>query len=99
MGSINIDIAQLNLRKIWGFDGLRPKQLEALQFLNAYKRILTLLPTGGGKSLCYQLAALQLEGLSIVISPLIALIEDQVSSLKEIGIPVSAVHVFLKRGK
>lgn len=70
------------LKKYWGFDGLRPRQAEAVNHVLSGKDALVLLPTGGGKSLCYQLPAVHLPGTALVISPLISLMQDQVAQLK-----------------
>lgn len=74
------------LKDTFGFDEFRDPQLEVIENLMAGKDALVLMPTGGGKSLCYQLPALIKPGTAIVISPLIALMEDQVSSAKQLGI-------------
>ncbi|CAN5454229.1 DNA helicase RecQ [soil metagenome] len=75
------------LQKHWGYTSLRPLQTEAVAAGLAGRDSLVVLPTGGGKSLCYQLPAIVRGGLTVVISPLIALMKDQVDSLKRIGIP------------
>ena len=71
------------LKKYWGYDSFRDKQLDVINSVLESKDTLTLLPTGSGKSICYQIPCLMTEGLCIVICPLIALINDQVSDLKE----------------
>jgi ATP-dependent DNA helicase RecQ len=81
----DIDVA---LREGFGLSDFRPWQREAIEeLLEGRKRVLVIAPTGGGKSLCYQLPASILDGTTIVISPLIALMEDQVRALTERGIP------------
>jgi len=76
----------------WGFDGFRSGQDKAVTKVLEGKSTVVIMPTGGGKSLCYQLPALVLEGVTIVISPLIALMKDQVDSLERVGIPATFIN-------
>ena len=79
------------LRQVWGFDGFRPGQQEIVETVAAGRDVLAIMPTGGGKSLCYQLPALMRDGVTVVISPLIALMRDQVRSLREAGVAAGAL--------
>lgn len=80
------------LRKHFGFDTFRSGQDEIIDALIAGEDALVIMPTGGGKSLCYQLPALLTEGVAVVVSPLIALMKDQVDTLNEQGIAASLVN-------
>ena len=80
------------LKKHFGFDFFRNHQWEAIQDILAGRDSVVVLPTGGGKSLCYQIPALAKPGLAVVISPLIALMKDQVDALVDCGVPAAAVN-------
>jgi ATP-dependent DNA helicase RecQ len=80
------------LQKYWGYESFRSNQAEIIQTLCAQRDALIVMPTGGGKSLCFQVPALLHPGLTIVISPLVALMEDQVQALRSRGIAAAAVH-------
>ncbi|MEL6295495.1 MAG: DNA helicase RecQ [Pseudomonadota bacterium] len=79
------------LRDVFGFDDFRPGQQEIVEAVAAGQDVLAIMPTGGGKSLCYQLPALIREGLTLVVSPLIALMRDQVHSLRAAGVAAGAL--------
>src|SRR5699024_11640946 len=74
------------LKKYWGFDHLRPAQEIAVNHLLNDKDVITLMPTGAVKSVCFQIPALLKEGVCLVVSPLISLMQDQVESLRQKGI-------------
>lgn len=79
------------LKEFWGYDDFRGSQKTIIDTVLLGKDVLALMPTGGGKSICYQVPALSKEGLCIVVSPLVALIQDQVSQLKSRGIKAIAL--------
>ena len=90
--SPTIQAAQEALQKYWNFVDFRPKQKEVITSVLEGRNVIALLATGGGKSLCYQVPALLYEGVTIVVSPLISLMEDQVASLKKRNIKAEALH-------
>ncbi|MGR3419556.1 MAG: DNA helicase RecQ [Paracoccus sp. (in: a-proteobacteria)] len=79
------------LSEVWGFDGFRPGQQEIVETVAQGRDVLAIMPTGGGKSLCYQLPALMRDGVTVVLSPLIALMRDQVRALREAGVEAGAL--------
>jgi len=76
----------LILKKYWGYDSFRPLQQKIVEEVIVGSNVLALLPTGGGKSVCFQVPALLMDGLCLVVSPLIALMKDQVDQLNKRGI-------------
>ncbi len=80
------------LKDVFGYESFRPHQKEVVTSLLDGKHVLAVMPTGAGKSMCFQIPALKREGLTIVVSPLIALMEDQVAALKLAGVPADAIN-------
>src|SRR2546421_9216358 len=87
------------LKQYFGFTSLRPLQEEIIRDALAGKDVFALLPTGGGKSLCFQLPAMAGNGLTLVVSPLIALMKDQVDALQTIGVPATFLNSSLAAGE
>ena len=81
-----------NLKQIWGYENFRPPQEEIVNSLLSQKDALIIMPTGAGKSICFQLPALLNNGLTLVVSPLIALIENQVEELKQRNQKADLLH-------
>ena len=85
------------LERVFGFASFRPGQLEIIETILAKQNVLAVMPTGAGKSLCYQLPAIYSEQKTIIVSPLVALMDDQVSSLSQLGVQVSKIHSGVSR--
>ena len=85
------------LREHWGYDDFRPGQWDIIRPIVEGRDVLAILPTGGGKSICYQVPALLYEGLTLVISPLIALMQDQVAGLEAHGVKATYINSALPR--
>lgn len=87
------------LKRYWGYDRLRPLQREAMECVLRGRDSIVVLPTGGGKSLCYQAPALLLPGLTLVVSPLISLMKDQIDALAACGVPAGRLDSSLSAGE
>jgi ATP-dependent DNA helicase RecQ len=85
------------LRETFGFEGFRPAQREVIDLVMSGRDVLAVMPTGSGKSLCYQLPALVRDGLTLVVSPLIALMKDQIDHLERLGAPASVINSTVPR--
>ena len=85
------------LKTYWGYDHFRPMQEEIIRQALDGRDVLAILPTGGGKSVCFQVPALMREGLALVVTPLIALMKDQVQNLTDRGIRAMAIHAGMNR--
>lgn len=96
---MNLDwqAVQAKFKDIWGYEDFRPPQGEIIRTLLTGKDALVILPTGGGKSICFQLPAMLQTGLTLVVSPLVALMENQVSQLQQLGLPGALLHSELPR--
>ncbi|MFZ4474433.1 MAG: DNA helicase RecQ [Saprospiraceae bacterium] len=89
---MNLQHASVALKKTFGYDQFRPLQADIIQAVYDQRDVLVLMPTGGGKSMCFQIPAITLEGTTIVVSPLIALMKDQVEGLTANGIPAAFLN-------
>ena len=87
-----LEQARNTLRTVYGYDDFRPGQEEVIEAVLAGRDCLVLMPTGGGKSLCYQVPALVRPGTAVVVSPLIALMQDQVAALRQLGVAAAFLN-------
>lgn len=93
----DISTAREVLKEYWGYDSFRPKQEEIVAAVLQDRDVLAILPTGGGKSICFQVPAMMREGIAIVVTPLIALMKDQVQNLNDRGIKALCVNAGMGR--
>ena len=91
-GEMLLEKARVELSHVFGFPSFRPGQEEILRAVLGGEDVLAVMPTGSGKSLCFQLPPLAREGLTLVVSPLIALMRDQVAQLRELGVSAAALN-------
>lgn len=96
---MTLEHARIALKKYFGYDSFRPLQADIIQAVYDGMDTLVLMPTGGGKSLCFQLPAVTLPGITLVLSPLIALMKDQVEGLRANGVPASFMNSSLPSGE
>lgn len=92
-----MDIYHKILKQYWGYDGFRPLQEDIIHSVSKGKDTLGLMPTGGGKSLTFQVPTMAIEGLCLVVTPLIALMKDQVDNLRNRNIKALAVYSGMTR--
>ena len=90
--NLTIDDAKILLKKHFGYDDFRSGQKEIISHIISGQDTLGIMPTGAGKSICYQIPAMLFDGVTIVISPLISLMKDQVDNLNQIGIPATFIN-------
>ena len=93
-----LEQAQRILKDVFGYDHFRGRQQAIIERVAGGEDALVLMPTGGGKSLCFQVPALLRDGLAVVVSPLIALMDDQVATLEELGVAAAALNSTLGAG-
>ena len=90
--SPSINSIKSALKEIWGYEDFRSPQKEIISSLISQQDALVIMPTGGGKSICFQLPALMQTGLTLVVSPLVALMENQVKELRDRNLPAALLH-------
>lgn len=89
---MDLAAAQQVLKTVFGYDEFRPGQKAVIEHVLAGDSSLAIMPTGGGKSLCYQIPAMLFSGITVVVSPLISLMKDQVDALNDSGIPATFIN-------
>ena len=98
-GELSMQAVESALQKYWGYREYLPLQRDAIQSVIAGRDSVVVLPTGGGKSICFQAPALVLPGLAVVVSPLISLMKDQVDALTECGVPAARIDSSISYGE
>jgi ATP-dependent DNA helicase RecQ len=93
--STDQDRLAVALKKYWGYDHFRPLQQPAMQCVLTGRDSVVVLPTGGGKSLCYQVPSVCLDGLTIVVKPLFSLLMDQVVALTDCGVAAACINIHI----
>ncbi|MCH4123729.1 MAG: DNA helicase RecQ [Levilactobacillus sp.] len=93
---MDLTAAQHVLKQVFGYDAFRPGQQAVIEHVLAGENSLAIMPTGGGKSLCYQIPAMLFDGITVVVSPLISLMKDQVDALNDSGIPATFINSSLE---
>ena len=87
-----MDQAHTLLKRYYGYDQFRPGQEEIIRALCGVQDVLAVMPTGAGKSVCFQIPALMQEGISLIVSPLVSLMRDQVMALVQMGVPAAFLN-------
>ena len=98
-GATKLEDPVLALRRVFGFPGFRGQQEDVVRHVVDGGDAIVLMPTGGGKSICYQIPALCRPGTAVIVSPLIALMDDQVAALRQLGVAAGALHSELPPGE
>ena len=94
---MNLEKAKEILKNTYGYDNFRGKQEKIIEAVLANKNCFVLMPTGAGKSICYQIPAIAKDGLGIVVSPLIALMQDQIAALRQAGVKAATINSSISR--
>ncbi|MDO7634510.1 MAG: DEAD/DEAH box helicase, partial [Porticoccaceae bacterium] len=87
-----IETARDILKSLYGYDDFRGHQADIIEHVRQGNNALVLMPTGGGKSLCYQIPSLLREGVGVIVSPLIALMQDQVGAMQQLGVKAAFLN-------
>lgn len=96
---ISMDQARSTLKRVFGYDDFREGQKRIIEYILEGKNTVGIMPTGGGKSICYQIPALMLQGVTLVVSPLISLMKDQVDALHSLGVEAAFINSTQEMGE